>query len=464
MNTFTPFLILAIIVVMAFVVAVEATATISLSSSSSSSLRGARQQQHQHHQQHQHTHRRHLDIATTTTTDSDSIPTITLAPTTDCFDDDTLRYKDVKQCKWVGLDAPKRCALPWQNTLLHTFCPLTCGLCVPITAAPTQLPTQVPTTAPSSSPSMSQAPTPVPTTPEEQELCLDDPFFIYKKQRKCTWVAKEDTAKRCSLSVSSSSSGFTEGKVVIKNYCPETCGLCDGTEPPSQSPTTLNQSNRCADATTTSPFRLELGIDNFGEETSWQIIMQDDDGNGTSSIVGEGSIDRYKRNQQYIEYVCVPKNKRYTFVINDQYGDGLIANQNGYYRGYLNNQELFAGGDDFFSEKSIPFHTTVVGNSDRDSDIFLLDSNSDLPPSSSPSSSPSVPPTPSSCFDEDDTTFRYKGQPEKNCDWLQQYSTQKKGRKRCHKKDPQGQKIWKKSCPTTCGVTFGIGKCRNGKK
>ena len=102
------------------------------------------QHQHQHHQhQQQHTIRRHLDIATTThtvttATSPDSIPTITIASTTDCVDDETLRYKNVKQCKWVNIDAIKRCALPWQHTLLNEFCPLTCGLCPPLTdAAPT---------------------------------------------------------------------------------------------------------------------------------------------------------------------------------------------------------------------------------------------------------------------------------------------------------------------------------------
>jgi len=113
--------------------------------------------------------------------------------------------------------------------------------------------------------------------------------------------------------------------------------------------TTDNDSASCA--SNESAFRLELLLDWF-EETSW-VMNKVSDG----SIVGEGSQDKYKKNTEYVESLCLTNGDDYSFTIYDEYGDGLTYNGEaegvgtvGHYYGFLNNQEIFRGFDFKFEE------------------------------------------------------------------------------------------------------------------
>merc|ERR1712194_485155 len=102
----------------------------------------------------------------------------TQSPTTECIDDNTLRYthkNKIKNCNWVGKKVAKRCELlSSQNKLLKEFCPITCGLCESITESPSQIPTAPTTIAPSSTP-----------TTNDDEECVDDSTFRYKGVKQC---------------------------------------------------------------------------------------------------------------------------------------------------------------------------------------------------------------------------------------------------------------------------------------
>ena len=202
----------------------------------------------------------------------------------------------------------------------------------------------------------------------------------------------------------------------ISDYCPVTCNACE--------PTIDNGTD---DDTNTGPscasdeilFRLDLLLDNYNE-TSWEMKKVSD-----GSIVGEGSEDKYKKNTEYVEELCLP-NGDYSFTIFDVYGDGLTQGA-GHYYGFLDNIEIFSGKD-FKKEETTTFPVVVD--------------------------------TPSSlCVDN--PNFKFKGKSSQNCEWL---GNNNKGKKKC-KKSTQTQddgtelKI-SDLCPSTCGVKFGIGQCK----
>merc|ERR1712194_989209 len=59
----------------------------------------------------------------------------------------------------------------------------------------------------------------------------------------------------------------------------------------------------------------------------------------------------------------------------------------------------------------------------------------------------------------DNSNFKYKGEDSKNCVWLGNINNKKKGKTRCRSKLEDGTTI-SDSCPFTCGLKFGIGKCK----
>jgi len=104
------------------------------------------------------------------------------------------------------------------------------------------------------------------------------------------------------------------------------------------------------------PFRLELLLDNYNE-TSWEMKKVSDG----SVIVGEGAVDKYEKNTEYKETLCVTTGD-YNFTIFDGYGDGLTQGA-GHYSEFLDNIEIFSGKD-FQKEETTTF-TVVVDDPNR---------------------------------------------------------------------------------------------------
>ena len=187
---------------------------------------------------------------------------------------------------------------------------------------------------------------------------------------------------------------------------------------PTQSPTlSCGGDNR---------FHIELGIDPFGGETSWEL-KETDSGN----LVAKASSDKYKGKMEYVEpydtdgsaHYCLKEKKCYTFQIKDSHGDGICCaySVDGYYRGILEGVEIFSGGK---------FKT--------------IDEQQFCTPGAVPITS---------CVNSD--KLAYKNDPAKNCKWVGK--RRKKAKKKC-KKRWQGIKIWD-WCPKTCGKKAGLGKC-----
>jgi len=114
---------------------------------------------------------------------------------------------------------------------------------------------------------------------------------------------------------------------------------------------TLGGCNQCADcsfAPTSSPvafpscpdneryFKVSITTDNYGSETSWRVIKENDQ----DQITGGG----YASNKENTERYCIP-NDACTFEISDEYGDGMCCNfGNGSYEVWINNMSKGSGG------------------------------------------------------------------------------------------------------------------------
>ena len=138
----------------------------------------------------------------------------TIGPTSECSDDDGLRYKSVKRCNWVGAGTD-RCEIEWLGKLLKEYCPITCGVCQPVTPpSPVTSPTKSPTNSPTNVVSI------------DDGKCENDPDFKYQGSKTCTqgWIEQEgEFERRCNLNAMES---LAPDKL-IKDFCPVTCGVCD---------------------------------------------------------------------------------------------------------------------------------------------------------------------------------------------------------------------------------------------
>lgn len=87
----------------------------------------------------------------------------------------------------------------------------------------------------------------------------------------------------------------------------------------------------------TGNFIVTIQTDKYGSETSWKIV---DEANKTVFQSG-----KYGSNKEYTEKKCLPKGC-YTFIISDQYGDGMCCEYgNGSYSVTLDGKEIAKGGD-----------------------------------------------------------------------------------------------------------------------
>ena len=123
----------------------------------------------------------------------------------------------------------------------------------------------------------------------------------------------------------------------------------------------------CDEQPNTTPFRLELGIDGYGHETTWVLTMHTNDENEPNRIIGEvDDEEKYDANSQYEEYLCLSNDATFTFTIFDDRGDGLRVDEGAYYRGILgstddaDNATVFTMPDGEWDDLSHTFTTTTT--------------------------------------------------------------------------------------------------------
>jgi len=95
-------------------------------------------------------------------------------------------------------------------------------------------------------------------------------------------------------------------------------------------------------------FRVEIKIDDFAGENYWKLFKQ----NKLLPVEKSMSKNEYKRLQQYYDPLgsefdgaayCLDVGSCYEWIIYDTHGDGLNADQGGYFRGFLDDEQIFEG-------------------------------------------------------------------------------------------------------------------------
>jgi len=105
----------------------------------------------------------------------------------------------------------------------------------------------------------------------------------------------------------------------------------------------------------TSQLLLELKTDDYGDDTSWEVI------NSSGTVIASG--DGYSNTTVYYETIDIPATDCYTFIVYDTYGDGIMAP--GYYKLKDMNDKLIAENGFFNSEESTEFKIdATVGTED----------------------------------------------------------------------------------------------------
>lgn len=219
--------------------------------------------------------------------------------------------------------------------------------------------------------------------------------------------------------------------------------VTDSSKPPTNIPTTKPVANPTMPPDNNAGrFQLELKTDAYPDETVLYLYKADENNNVSvdpEDIVYEGY--QYKGNLLYIlpseNSYFVLEEGCYYFEIYDLFGDGLVGDGQsgeGYYKGFLDDNEIFEGSGDFGEYED---HFFCVGAT-----IF--------PPTDVPSPS---------C--EDSKDFKWQGKKKKTCKNFLKGSGGKI-KKKC-KKNWKGTRVfdW---CPKTCGKKVGLGECAFLKK
>ncbi len=115
-------------------------------------------------------------------------------------------------------------------------------------------------------------------------------------------------------------------------------------------------------------FKLEIKTDSYGDETSWELMKKEDNGELTKILFG----DNYESDTRYnlpsdVGHYCLEEDACYIFTIFDSYGDGMTAG-NGNMEGFVNGKKV-VGGKGVFTEKVEEFCVTN-GDCNPDSSEF----------------------------------------------------------------------------------------------
>jgi len=98
-----------------------------------------------------------------------------------------------------------------------------------------------------------------------------------------------------------------------------------GSCPPTQSPFPTESPLKCEGDK--KMFKLEIQFDEYPEDVSWKLL----DKCTRNVIDNKNDYESTNPESFYKKEICIPKSK-YSFKIKDEYGDGLTAGGNGYYR------------------------------------------------------------------------------------------------------------------------------------
>jgi len=95
----------------------------------------------------------------------------------------------------------------------------------------------------------------------------------------------------------------------------------------------------------TQTLNIQLKTDQYGEETSWTLYKVDIDTNMETNMIESVDENTYVANEQVNLDITLSPGK-YRFTLRDQFGDGFCCSNgsDGWYRVYLDNEEIFRGG------------------------------------------------------------------------------------------------------------------------
>ena len=95
----------------------------------------------------------------------------------------------------------------------------------------------------------------------------------------------------------------------------------------------------------TQTLNIQLKTDQYGEETSWTLYRIDIDTNEETDMIESVEENTYEANEQVNLDISLSPGK-YRFTLRDQFGDGFCCSNgsDGWYRVYLDNEEIFRGG------------------------------------------------------------------------------------------------------------------------
>lgn len=112
--------------------------------------------------------------------------------------------------------------------------------------------------------------------------------------------------------------------------------------------TTINYIQNCTEVSGT----LDIVFDGYGNETSWEIL------DSLGGVVASADLGTYSEGQASASIpVTLCAGRSFTFVINDDYGDGLSYPANGTYTLTIGGVVKASGGGDFGSSESTDFDT-----------------------------------------------------------------------------------------------------------
>lgn len=146
------------------------------------------------------------------------------------------------------------------------------------------------------------------------------------------------------------------------------------TKVPTRSPTKSPTKNPTLPPTESLPpppsmgqLRFEISLDEFSDETAWEIVSEND-----GSVVASSEMEAYSNVPLTVQtkMMTVDKNSEYRLIIQDSFGDGF----DGTFRLYFNNLLFLSGsGGEFGHEYDHTFTPGVEPNSMPITVIILLD-------------------------------------------------------------------------------------------
>ncbi|MFK7807653.1 MAG: lysyl oxidase family protein [Saprospiraceae bacterium] len=159
----------------------------------------------------------------------------------------------------------------------------------------------------------------------------------------------------------------------------------------------------CSNGGECSETTLNLTLDNYPEETSWEILNDENIVVASSGGTYQGTVDGANINRQ----VCLPEGC-YQFIISDSYGDGICCSYgNGSYQLTDDSGNVLGSGSEFQSEDIISFCVELESTcTDEDSDGICAEFDCDDNNSAVPA------PPGASCDDGDPNTDNDEIQPD----------------------------------------------------